>query len=87
MGEGVRSWGAKAHDTGLACCGFRVPIDQFNHLSGLQSAKTCVVPPGHVSSLASVPEFSPSVCCAFFFSVFVYGLIELTKLLENFLWW
>lgn len=67
MGEGVRSRGAKAHYTGLACCGCRVPIDQFNHLSGLQAAKTCVVPPGHVSSLASVPEFSP-LCVVLFFS-------------------
>lgn len=67
MGEGVKSWGARAYYTGLAFCGFRVQMDQCNHLSSLQAAKMCGVPRGHVSSLTSVPEFFPCVLCFFLF--------------------
>lgn len=74
MGEGVRSWGARAYYTGLTFCGFRVQIDRFNHLSSLQAAKMCVVPPGHMSSLASVPEFFPCVFCFFLFVFVGFGV-------------
>ena len=47
MGEGVRSWGARAAYIGLAFCGFRVQIDQFNHLSSLQAVKTSSCHPSH----------------------------------------
>jgi len=71
----------------LAFCGFRVPVDQFSHPSGLQAAKMCGVPPGRMLSCASGPEFFPTLCGAFFFLVFVYEVIELTELSEDFQWW
>lgn len=67
MGEGVRSWGARAAYTGLAICGFRVQIDQFNRLSSCQSV-CCPSSSSHLSSLGSVPKFFPFVLCFFFFS-------------------
>lgn len=72
----------RAYCTGLAFCGFRVQIDEFNCPSGLQAAKTCVVPPGHMSSFTSIPEallcVGLSTCC-----IFACELIELTELAEN----
>lgn len=72
MGDRGRSWGAKAAYTGLAFCGFRVRIDQFNHLSSCQNAccpspLSCVM--CHLSSLASVPVFP--LCITLFSFLFL----------------
>lgn len=87
-----RAKDGRAYYTGLAFCGFRVQIDEFNHSSSLQAAKTRVVPPGHMSSLTSVPE--ALLCVGLSTWVFACELIELTELSENFVlvmvlfsWW
>lgn len=64
----------RAHYTGLAFCGFRVQVDEFNHRRAYRLLK-------HVSShqFQRLSCVGLSTCC-----VFECELIELTELSENF---
>lgn len=61
-------WGARAAYTGLAFCGFRVQIDQLNHLSSCQNV-CCPSPLSRVicHPLEQFHSFFPCVLCFFCF--------------------